>query len=81
MHGCLTITYCNQIHEAKDKDDDAACDDDTPERHAQRLLARRCLVEVAEHVNAKHEHGECKRDEAVSWAQQRPIASEIRAEK
>jgi len=70
-------TYSNQVDPTEDEDDDARGNHDAPEGQAQRFLAGRWLIQVAEHVDAKHDHGHRKRDEAVQRTKQRPVASEV----
>ena len=64
----------DKIDPAHDKDDDASGNYHTPESKTKRLLADSFFVEIAEHVDAKYDHCECQRNEAVSWTEQWPIA-------
>ena len=66
-------THGNQIDEAEDEDDDARADHDAPKRHSERFLACSGFVEVAEHVDTQHNHGQPKSDEAVDWTEQWPV--------
>lgn len=75
------MTYGNNVEEANDNGENARCEEQTPEWHAQGLLASGLFVHVAEHVESDNHHGASKRDESMCRAQQRPVASEEIAEK
>ena len=70
----------DQVDPAKDKDDDASADNDTPECEAERLLAGGRFVEIAEHVHAEHDHGESESDEAMGGTEEWPVTSKIASE-
>jgi hypothetical protein len=70
----------DKVDPAHDEDDDASRDDHTPESKTERFLADSFLVEVAEHVDTEHYHCKSQSDEAVSWAEQWPVASVKAAE-
>jgi len=70
----------NDVKEANDQGKDARCDDQAPEWQAQRTLAGGFLVHVPEHVEPDDHHSDAEGDEAMGWAEQRPIASKVAAE-
>lgn len=73
-------TYCHNIEEANHDAQDTRGDEQTPERHAQGLLAGSLLVHVSEHVESDGHHGAAQSDKAMHWAQQRPVTGEEVAE-
>lgn len=72
--------YRYQIDPTQDKDDDARSNQDSPHRQAERLLAGRLLVEIAEHIDTQDQHHESERDETMDWTEQRPVAGVVVAE-
>ena len=70
----------DQVDPAKDEDKDARRNDDPPKGHAERFLACCGLVEITKHVYAKDEHREREEDEAVSLAEEGPVALIVSAE-
>lgn len=78
-NSCITVTKdvaCDQVDPAHDEDDYSRGNDNLPECQAERLLIGLRLVKVAEHIDAQDYHGERKSDEAVTGAEQRPVARE-----
>ena len=64
----------DKVDPAHDKDDDTSRDHHTPKGKTERLLAHSFFVQVAEHVDAEHDHCKSQSDEAVRCAEQWPIA-------
>jgi len=74
------VSYSHEVEEAQNENDDPGCNDNTPHCEAERLLARRGLVEVPQDVDAKYNHGHRESYKAVSRTQQWPVASKVCAE-
>jgi len=70
----------DDVEEANDQGKDARCDDQAPERQPQRILASSFLVHVSKHVKPDNHHSGAEGDEAMGWAEQRPVASKVAAE-
>jgi hypothetical protein len=70
----------DDVEEADNDGEDARGEKQPPEGQAQRRLARRLLVHVAEHVQTEDRHGAAQSDEAVARAEQRPVAREVAPE-
>lgn len=73
-------SYSNEVDPTQDEDDDARADDDAPERQTEFLLSTGRLVEISHHVDTQDDHGQSETDEAMTGAEERPIAREVRTE-
>lgn len=76
----VEVTYSNDVEEANYDSQDSRSNKQTPERQTQRFLTCGLLVHVSQHVQAEHHHGRSQRDEAMAWAEQRPVARKVAAE-
>ena len=75
--GRSLLTYCDQVDECEDEDQDTRSHHYAPERQSKHVLTVRLLVEITKRVETKDEHDDCKHDEAVSRTQKRPVARKV----
>jgi len=71
---------CDDVEETEDRGQDAACNDDAPQREAKVHLVCCCLVEISQEVEAESDHGQAEIGKTVFDTQDWPGFDEVHLE-